>query len=59
MITRHDLYGIPWIDLENPTTEEIHTIIEEFNINKLIYYNIAKFSFTTITLFSKRLNELN
>ncbi len=34
MITRHDLYGIPWIDLENPTTEEIHTIIEEFNINE-------------------------
>lgn len=34
MITRHDLYGIPWIDLENPTTEEIHAIIEEFNINE-------------------------
>ena len=34
MITRHDLYGIPWIDLENPTTEEIRTIIEEFNINE-------------------------
>ncbi len=34
MITRHDLYGIPWIDLENPTTEEIRTIIGEFNINE-------------------------
>lgn len=34
MITRHDLYGIPWIDLENPTIEEIKTIIEEFNISE-------------------------
>ncbi len=34
MITRHDLYGIPWIDLENPTTDEIHAIIDGFNINE-------------------------
>ncbi len=34
MINRNDLYGIPWIDLENPTTEEIHTIINEFDINE-------------------------
>lgn len=34
MITRHDLYGIPWIDLENPTPGEIHTIINEYNINE-------------------------
>lgn len=34
MITRHDLYGIPWIDLENPTAEEIRSIIEEFAINE-------------------------
>lgn len=34
MINRHDLYGIPWIDLENPTTEEIHTVINEFNVNE-------------------------
>lgn len=34
MITRHDLYGIPWVDLENPTNEEIRSIIDEFNINE-------------------------
>ncbi len=34
MINRHDIYGIPWIDLENPTTEEIHTIINEYGINE-------------------------
>lgn len=34
MITRHDLYGIPWIDLENPTPAEIHSVIDEFKINE-------------------------
>lgn len=34
MITRHTLYGVPWVDLENPTPEEIHTIINEFTIDQ-------------------------
>lgn len=34
MINQHDIYGIPWVDLENPTIEEIHTIINDFNINE-------------------------
>jgi magnesium transporter len=34
MITRHDLYGIPWIDLENPTPAEIHSVIDEYKISE-------------------------
>jgi len=41
MINRHDLYGIPWIDLENPTTEEIHEIINEFDINESCAIELA------------------
>ncbi len=47
MITRHDLYGIPWIDLVNPTIEEIHTIIEEFTIDESCAVELVKPSLLT------------
>lgn len=34
MIIRNTIYGIPWLDLENPTVEEIHAIIDEFGVHE-------------------------
>ena len=34
MITRNSIYGTPWIDMENPTAEDIHAIINEFGIDE-------------------------
>lgn len=42
MITRHDIYGIPWIDLANPTMDEIHTIINEFSIDERCAVELVK-----------------
>ena len=47
MITRHTIYGIPWIDLVNPTTEEIHTIIDEFSIDETCAVELVKPSLLT------------
>jgi len=42
MITRNTLYGIPWIDLENPSVQEIHTVIEDFGINEACAVELMK-----------------
>ena len=42
MITRHTIYEIPWIDLVNPTTEEIHAIIDEFSIDETCAIELVK-----------------
>jgi magnesium transporter len=36
MISRHTYHGGVWVDLEQPTEEEIRTIVEEFSIAKRI-----------------------
>jgi magnesium transporter len=36
MIERHEHNGLIWIDLESPTHDEIHRIIEEFGIEPLV-----------------------
>lgn len=42
MITRHNIYGTPWIDLYNPTMEEIHTVIDEFSIDERCAVELIK-----------------
>ena len=33
MITRHERGGLVWIDLESPTRDELHAVVEEFHID--------------------------
>jgi magnesium transporter len=47
MITRHDIYGIPWIDLFNPSMQEIHQIIDEFSIDERCAVELVKPSLLT------------
>jgi len=36
MISRYDYHGGVWVDLEQPTEEELHEIIKEFSIGKYV-----------------------
>ena len=36
MLTRQQHQGVVWIDLEAPTNEEVHSVMEEFSIDPLV-----------------------
>ena len=40
MITRHEHNGVTWIDLEAPTQDELHAVIQEFGIDSRVEQEI-------------------
>ena len=41
MITRHEHNGVTWIDLEAPTQDELHAVIQEFGIDSRVEQEIV------------------
>ena len=41
MVTRHELGGTTWVDLDEPTRDELSAVAREFNIDRRVEEEIA------------------